>query len=322
MYLALQAYTTHVFLDFQLVYDSPEQPYARLAAHLDGRGVPDMNDALRELALQVIHVPYRELLNAGMLRFVYDSGLDEDALMQIEAKSRVLLEAVKRYVAGEQDIEPLLRNIEAGTRALFALSDLFAQYPAPRKRNYKAASAYLAEGFLNNWGTALAWLFTREFGGVMLDENYAQQSREWIDEWLLGKIMAQSFQDLGYRDEDTGRYVALVKLLTANQDWHLKQKVKSSEILRTWFADAEMQAWLKVNRFQNLLWFNKEALQEWVWWMLALAAVKIVQDSKESPGDISDQIATIYTELQNILKVIDASDYQVEKLLALVGKNI
>ena len=54
LYLELGAYQAHVFLDFELVYDSPETPYARLVVELDGAGITNVDEALHELELRPV----------------------------------------------------------------------------------------------------------------------------------------------------------------------------------------------------------------------------------------------------------------------------
>ncbi len=39
-------------------------------AYLNGRGVPNMDDAMKEIFLQPIHQAYRELVNAGYFRWI------------------------------------------------------------------------------------------------------------------------------------------------------------------------------------------------------------------------------------------------------------
>ena len=65
LYVELDAYKCHVFLDWREVLDDEGHPYAYLTSYLNGRGVPDIEEALRELFLQPVHEPFRELVNAN-----------------------------------------------------------------------------------------------------------------------------------------------------------------------------------------------------------------------------------------------------------------
>src|SRR5262249_27347149 len=66
LYAELGAYKCYVFLDFREVRDDLMHHYAQLAGFLDGRGVPSIDEALKELFLQPIHYPFKELVNADM----------------------------------------------------------------------------------------------------------------------------------------------------------------------------------------------------------------------------------------------------------------
>ena len=64
--ITLEAYGTNVFWEFREVWDGVAGQWARLAAHLDGAGVPSLDDALRELQLEPVHRPFRAIFADGL----------------------------------------------------------------------------------------------------------------------------------------------------------------------------------------------------------------------------------------------------------------
>ncbi|HEX7587394.1 MAG TPA: alpha-amylase family glycosyl hydrolase, partial [Anaerolineae bacterium] len=76
LYVELHAFQRNVFLDWRELRDENGQ-YARLAADLSGRGVPSIDEALHELALQPILGPFREVINPGMFRWLLDNRVRE-----------------------------------------------------------------------------------------------------------------------------------------------------------------------------------------------------------------------------------------------------
>jgi|GEM_PF-305804 len=61
----LRPYQYHVLTGFRHVNATFEKPYHRLAAELAGRGVPDIELAVRELYLRPVHAPFRTAVSKG-----------------------------------------------------------------------------------------------------------------------------------------------------------------------------------------------------------------------------------------------------------------
>ena len=70
LYIELEAYKCQVFTSFRQVQDNEWHQYANLAGYLNGRGVPNIDEAMKEIFLQPIHQAFRELVNAGFFRWV------------------------------------------------------------------------------------------------------------------------------------------------------------------------------------------------------------------------------------------------------------
>ncbi|KPV51019.1 alpha-amylase, partial [Kouleothrix aurantiaca] len=68
LYVELGAYRCHVFLDWREVHNDAINQYAQLAEFLAGRGVPSVEEALKELFLQPLHYPFKQLVNADLFR--------------------------------------------------------------------------------------------------------------------------------------------------------------------------------------------------------------------------------------------------------------
>ena len=70
--LELHAYQCHVFLDWRELHATAEKPWDRLCDHLNGRGVPSLDDALVNLELQPVHHDLRWLLQPDLVRLLAD----------------------------------------------------------------------------------------------------------------------------------------------------------------------------------------------------------------------------------------------------------
>lgn len=351
LYVELEAYKFQVFLGFRQVQDNEWHQYAHLASYLNGRGVPSIDEAMKEIFLQPIHYPYKELINAGMFRWIIDHArrisqlepTDEAFLDESEQKAVNLLRAIKQQIqAGPEgdSVEEIAKDIRQALEATLYLPLLQQRFPLPGSSDYSAAARYL-EMHLDDdprtWGALLGWLFTHQLGKSVSRTDWAEVSRSWIDEWLLGKILAGVLQDLGLDEAAAWRSVNLIKLLTehdelARQAEPVKEPAGVTEsvqapatsnaydVLQAWLRDGEVQNFLAINRYQGILWYNKESFDELLWWMFALAVIEIsalpMETAAEEKINVAEKVLAAYELVKRIQQAEQASGFQVEKLLA------
>ncbi len=339
LYVELQAYKYHVFLDFREVKDNEWRQYAHLMNYLNGGGVPSIDEALKEVFLQSIHIPFRELVNAGQLRWLIDHRAispgqsDQElqaALDEVEGKACRLLSEIKNFTNGSGEVERVAPQIRAETAALLNLPQIAVRYPLPASRKYQTALKFLAAGMTGGnanplvdgdvslWGTLLGWVFVHRLGEMFDGQSGQDYSRAWVDEWLLGKLLAQAMQDLGMNEANAWRAVATIKLLITHQDWAEKlsqsgKKAAAYGVLQDWLKDNDVQRYIGVNRYQGVLWFNKEAFEEWLWWMFATAITRIL--STEAEEQVPQKILAAFTLIEKLQKASKESQYQLESLL-------
>jgi hypothetical protein len=207
---------------------------------------------------------------------------------------------------------------------MLQLPILESRYPVPGDSEYGTAINYLNQNLVDNlaiWGTLLSWAFVHSLGRVLNEEDFEGQSRSWIDEWLLGKIIAGALRDLGLDEEKAWRAVGVVKLLTTHQRWFeakAPDKGRAYGVLESWLQDGEVQGFLQVNRYQDVLWFDQEAFDQLLWWMLAMAAVTLSADSHRPAAQVTEEIVGCGSVIGQLLRAGQGSEYQVEKLLAVL----
>jgi hypothetical protein len=144
---------------------------------------------------------------------------------------------------------------------------------------------------------------------------------------MLNKIIVSTLSDLGIDEHSNWRAINLIKLLTTHHGWWTlldnPQEKRSKNInfdtLTSILSDSDAQAYLGVNRYQNVLWFNKEAFEDLMWWLLLVACVEITGlHSNEGQVDHTTKlILSGYKVITALLENARASDYQLEKLVDL-----
>ncbi|NWF69849.1 MAG: alpha-amylase [Chloroflexi bacterium] len=307
LYIELGAYQYQVFLDFRVVRDDAAHQYAQLAAYLGGRGVPNMEEALQELFVQPIHTPFKTLLNAPMLEKLLNARVleteetpDEELLQSIETGMTSVLTTIAEF-AGLR-AQDGVAEIATQIRGDFALA--LALLSPENTTLAQRRSALAEDHFL--WQTLFSWLFVRSLGRLAGAEDSAARSRSWLDEWLLGRVIGAALQASGMEEFNAGQAVALVKAATMHQSLFAGSADETADSLLTaLLQDSDVQRFMRVNRWQDMLWFDKDAFESLLRWLLLVNAL-----------DNSTTAAVRRQTVAALQAAADASDYQVEKLRA------
>jgi len=351
LYLELQAYSARVFLDFRQVPDNQWRQYAQLTSYLNGRGVPSIDEALIEILLQPIHKPFAELVNAGQFQWLIDNRVIEEITSElperesqthkiadnvteeVERKVTSLLEAIKTYTASDGNQEESVQEIMSALRTALLLNAIKNQHQSLFGRDHSDGWEFLYSGHrlgvkLTNgdaqvWGTLLGWLCTYRLGAAAgaQEREIPAISRSWIDEWKLGTYLANALQGLGLNEDDSWLAVGIIRFLINHQSWYTgyqKEGLSVYQLLESWFRDTDIQKFLVINRHQGILYFNKEAFGDLLWWMFLIALIEALSQPQQHPQgkEIEMQIARCYELIQKLKQAEENSEYQVEKLFA------
>ena len=341
IFFELHAYHAYAFIDFRVVYDAPDGRYSRVHAYLGGKPANSVDEALQEMFLQVIHQPYRELVNHGMVIFLIESRqtsldkpLDALPIEQVGQKSLYLLRAITHFVGGTPQVEPIAQEIQRFARAVLTLPVIGELYPYPGSRKYQSMLKWLtsrldADRF--DWSILFINAFTGALGQVMGEkQDPAQTSQDWIDEWLLKKVIKEELESMPFSPAAADYGVQMVRLLVGQQAWYKHQgsaKQMPAKLVKNWLDDLHLRALLKVNTYDEVEWFNQEAMESWLWWVLAAGTIEVLADDTLSDEDKPAKLVELYDMLHTIRTAMAQSEYRVKKLLKLLkseprsGKN-
>jgi len=92
------------------------------------------------------------------------------------------------------------------------------------------------------------------------------------------------------------------------------------QILTSILSDNDAQGFLGVNRYQDTLWFNKEAFEDLMWWIYIISVVEISSQhfQMDQNNDVGKKILQCFNETTTLIEQAEASGYKLEKLLDLV----
>jgi len=327
LYFELNAYEHHVFIDFREVADNLYGQFAQLAQYLNGRGVPSIEEALQELMLAPILNPMRELIQKEQLEKLYQARLldtktkpNADLLNIHSEKFRHLMESVNHFIQTQTDITPIIREENRGLDAILKLPVFEEHFPFPGSLKYAETLGFIQAGLVADawsWYVLFLWNDLRLLGKAITSEpQFAEISRSWLDEWGVLRVVRAELESLGLDPSQVHRAETILKLLIRQQNWvvHVPDKSEMA-LIESWFSEEEIRTFLNINRHRGKLWFNKEAFEDMMWWMMTIALVQLISDPTKSLPEVVEMLFEAYERIKTILDAEEQSEYQVEKLL-------
>ena len=328
LYVELGAYKYHVFIDFREVRDNQWRHYAQIANDLNGRGVPSIEETLKEMLLQPLHEAFKGLVIADTFRLLMEARivqpqtqLDQKLMEEIEKKMRRLLREAKQLSGGKEDETTIVQEIRRKLEAILYLPIITSRYPRLQPKGVKAAGEYLHKKLTDStitWATLFGWLFVHALGKVVNQRDFAGQSHTWIEEWGLTKIILGVMRDLRVEEAAAWNSLTAIKWLTTHQRWFEAKPSdpkKNDAILESLLRDSDIRQFLQVNQCDDIWWFNKEAFEEMLWWLMMVAALTIGSDPLRPVNAVVEELQRCYSIIQAWQKAEEKSEYQMEKLL-------
>ena len=292
LWLALDAYQGHVFWEFRELPDGSAGQWRRLWERLGGRGVPSLDDALRELQLEPVHAPLRALFEDGHVTAVLDGTATEADLDVLEDRLATLLVAVGAATGVRGDpIEVAARIREEATVA------------------YRDGAAGLTRA---DRGALLGWLVLSRLGALAPGADVAATSLAWFDELRLAPVLANGFRTAGLPEAEAWAVADLVRVLLAlprPSTVRGRGRAGDLRLVERWLAHGPVRAAMGVNTWEGVEWLDRDRFLALLGWAVRLDAI----ESGRKPD------AALVRRLSG---AADAAGYRVDTLLAALAEGV
>ena len=316
LFLELHAYQYYIFLDFREMQENAWGHCRQITTRLQGAGVPSIDALLRELRLAPLHEPFKALVNGAVFTQLFaargNTKAQEVYLELLAERLPALLKMVKEFSGGVGDETLLLAELQAQLQVLQALPAISVALAALTAQENLSTD-------LSAWGVLYGWLFTHALGKIVDAGEYADQSCSWLDEWMLGKLLREALVEFGLTDEAARHAVSLIRVLIMEQEWFQSLPEEDHpvyEVLAHWLQDTEIQRFLCVNRYEDVVWYNREAYTELITMLEVTTAVLLASSTDEAPALLAARREQCRKVLQALRAVEVNSEYRVERLLA------
>ena len=156
--------------------------------------------------------------------------------------------------------------------------------------------------------------FVQYLGLLVAEEDFESASIALFDKWRLGDIVADCFAQLGI--DEAQKLINALKMSIVIQCWYLRStQMKTHELFVRLFSIDEVQRFLGFNLFEDIIWFNGEAMQELEWWMIALAFYHSLSGGDFTATLVHEAVIGSYEVTQQLREARLHAGYQVEKLV-------
>jgi glycosidase len=326
LFLMLGAYKYQVFLDFYEVIDDSQGSYRQIHDYLNGHGVPSIDEAKKELLLRPVQEPFRQIANRGYFDYLLEREVKESedeankALLDAVQKLKNLFDGIGYTFRFDRNQEAILEDLGCELQTVLSVEKLIDSFPEIKTRNFRKALKQIKSSLHVNhsqrMAVLLAWVFTHNLGKLAGEEDWREISYTWLNEWQFNKILEGVFREFTAADDfQVTKMVNMLNILTGegNLEEEIKQK-HLREILEERLSNPLLQRYLGVNRYQGTLWYNKEAFEEYLWWLTAINVIEILSHEVQQARQVK-RVAAIYKIIKKLEEADKISSYQVEKLL-------
>jgi hypothetical protein len=313
----LDAYRLHCFFGLREVSEDAEHPWRELEEHLGGRGVRRIDDAIGQLRFTAILEPFRALVSTDLLeRLAEEASSREAGVALLEtARSQVgaLLTAASSLEKGisAANFERAEARILTEIETLIGLAE-HVRSALPGHARTRGWMDDLGEAFDDpvTWANAIAWIVARHLGADGASSDSEESIRARFEERHLRSTLLDVVVALGRPEEDGRRACATVELLLGNgigEPATDEAGENLAAILAGVAGSDAGQEYLRVNSHADTLWFNREALEEMVRWLLLARTLDgVVWES----GAAESVVSKFADEWQSVLETARDAGYR------------
>ena len=94
-----------------------------------------------------------------------------------------------------------------------------------------------------------------------------------------------------------------------------KKKGLAYRIFKKLLEDQDVQQFLQINRYQDVLWFNKEAFEMLIGWLFEIAVIDCTTNKGLSDEETAALMLERYKFVKTAIKLEEEANYQVERFI-------
>jgi glycosidase len=327
LYVQLDAYRAHVFLDFQIVEEDEKGSWQQVHDALNGRGIADMKALQWQLPLRPVLKPLGEILNGSYFHYlveqrprVYTEIVPEPFLNEAVHKLENLIRGAAELLGRELDCTKPCAEFRSKLIALFYVEWLDALRPDLALPELRELSNHLRlHTSPYTWLAAIGWLFMEGLRSALSMD--VERFGSLLDEWRVFPLIEETLQKAGFLKEMDGDIRASLLFMNSIEGW-LKKSSRTSPgtSMGSLLMDPKVREFLKVNDYKGKTWFNQERAETAFLWMAFEGAMEVLQRSKPTAKQTQRQLERLSTLIMQFQNTAEACGYELQRFQELLDQ--
>jgi glycosidase len=326
LYFEIGAFKYSVFLDWHEVYDTTGE-YEKLDWKLGGKGVHNIERALKEMKFESIHSAFENMFDDQVVdqfikTFILEDRSEkqnEEQVLFFQNKFSDLLINIKNLFGLPVELKPLIDQFDNEIVSVRELNKILEENfdieMNPGNRNlHKSIMISSSTNYRDNSILFMLWLVISSIKELFPETGDVNKSN-YFEKILLDSPVGNILHRLGRGEYEIYREISLINILQDKQkikcfvaeiDPNLLEKNNSSEknCLLILLDDKRVREFISVNEFENTVYFSKENFNELIEWLLTLSVLDLMNQAKTGKHESINKEA-IVKNLQSIYKVFE-----------------
>ena len=293
LYAELGEYEFHVFTDFREIREDAAGTWGQLCTALNGRGVLNLQDELKQLQYAELNLAFRTLL-----------GHEHEGRLSAAAQKKILAAALRRFVVALAEktgrkIEQHRNSAEEITLCQKFLIDLKTLTPSAKSTREILSRMVKILDIPRGRHLLLAWL--------LLKDRHIELDTYGLD-YSLKLLNSDGAPEEGQRS------VQLLHALLADGS---AQGTDCATQLGSAFTTPAGRTFMQVHESGGAEWFNKERYEELTEWLAIISLMKCAAASP-TPRAIATHLGRLATENSRLNALASHAGYRSTLLLLLL----
>ncbi|MDD2334971.1 MAG: alpha-amylase family glycosyl hydrolase [Geobacteraceae bacterium] len=322
LFLKLNAFECHAFLDFREIRDDDYGTWGKLCLELADRPTASLDEDLRQIQFSGARMSLSALFLSlpDLLPALSDPEAPETKHKEAEHALKLKLEdflfALQSEGSLHLDRPTLIQGILRNLSALIAACRMKS-----RKKGWKETrenlSAILATGKDYDNGTLALLYLTFQHLSDSLGEHFREHPEKVLVEFALAKTLASCFQQVSVSklgDQippvDNGEDLLLRIMLVHNSFFLNQMETETADArMEQLFADNGIREFLHVHLSEGIEWFNRERFEELLKALYLTGLCSLVTENTVSAEMISETLR-IHKEVREYSDRAEKSGYR------------